>query len=82
MYVSVRDGMAGEALSPREVQVLELVAEGQTNIEIARDLHIEYQSVKNCLYNAYGKLGVNTRLDAVLVLMEDRTLPFPDPRLN
>ena len=68
-YVRVRDGTKGLALCPRELEVLRLAAEGKTNIEIAHELHIAYQSVKNYLYTAYGKLGVNTRLDAVMVLL-------------
>jgi DNA-binding NarL/FixJ family response regulator len=55
---------AGE-LSPREVEVLELIARGSTNREAARRLFISEATIKTHLLHAYAKLGVNDRAAAV-----------------
>ncbi len=53
------------ALSPREVEVLRLVAAGTTNRETARRLLISEATVKTHLLHLYEKLGVNDRAAAV-----------------
>ena len=53
------------ALSPREVEVLRLVAAGTTNREAARRLLISEATVKTHLLHLYEKLGVNDRAAAV-----------------
>jgi DNA-binding NarL/FixJ family response regulator len=55
-----------EPLSPREVQVLRLMAEGATNQEIATWLCIASGTVKNHVTNILGKLGVGDRTQAAL----------------
>ena len=52
-------------LSPRERQVLEHVADGRTNAEIAWLLEISPETVRKHLENAYAKLGVHNRTAAV-----------------
>jgi DNA-binding NarL/FixJ family response regulator len=52
-------------LSSRELQVLELVAVGQTNKEIAQTLDISNQTVKNHVSSILRKLAVNDRMQAV-----------------
>jgi DNA-binding NarL/FixJ family response regulator len=52
-------------LSERETAVLRLVAEGCTNAEIGRRLHIGESTVKTHLLRAFGKLGVTDRTAAV-----------------
>jgi LuxR family maltose regulon positive regulatory protein len=54
-----------EPLSPREQEVLELVAAGLTNREIAEQLVISAETVKKHTGTIYGKLGVSTRTEAV-----------------
>jgi DNA-binding NarL/FixJ family response regulator len=57
---------AGEsALSPRERQVLELVASGATNREIAAALGLGGETVKTLLARIFAKLGVRKRAEAV-----------------
>ena len=56
---------AEEQLSSREVEVLQLVAEGESNGEIAAQLHISQATVKSHLVNIFGKLGVSDRTAAV-----------------
>jgi len=54
-----------EPLSEREIEVLQLVAEGLTNPEIAARLILSVYTVKTHARNIYGKLGVNNRTQAV-----------------
>jgi DNA-binding NarL/FixJ family response regulator len=56
-------------LSPRELQVLELVAAGRTNKEIALQLDISNQTVKNHVSSILRKLAVNDRTQAVVYAM-------------
>jgi DNA-binding CsgD family transcriptional regulator len=52
-------------LSPRELQVLQLVAEGKSAPEIAATLFVSAGTVKTHLKNIYGKLGARDRASAV-----------------
>ena len=54
-----------EPLSPRETEVLSLIAEGFSNREIAEDLFLSLGTVKVHTRNIYGKLCVNNRTQAV-----------------
>jgi LuxR family maltose regulon positive regulatory protein len=54
-----------EPLSERELEVLQLIAEGLTNPEIAARLYVTLNTVKVHTRNIYGKLGVNNRTQAV-----------------
>ncbi|MEH1016980.1 response regulator transcription factor [Micromonospora sp. CPCC 206060] len=62
-------------LSAREVQVLSLVAKGQTNAEIGRTLHISEATVKTHLLRTFNKLDVSDRTAAVTTAMERGLLP-------
>lgn len=59
----------GESLSPREVDVLRLVAMGRSNAEIGRALHISEATVKTHLLRTFAKLGVSDRTAAVTKAM-------------
>ena len=59
------DGRFEEPLTPREIQVLELLAEGLPNKAIAARLHISDQTVKFHVSSISGKLGAANRTDAV-----------------
>ncbi|MBI4461061.1 MAG: response regulator transcription factor [Acidobacteria bacterium] len=54
------------SLSTRERQVVELVAQGFKNKEVADRMFISEQTVKNHLHNIFDKLGVSDRLELVL----------------
>ena len=62
--------VAPPTLSPREREVLALVAAGRSNPEIARDLYIGEATVKTHLLHTFEKLGVNDRTRAVTRAME------------
>jgi len=53
-----------EPLSERELEVLELIAQGLTNPEIASRLYLALNTVKAHTSNIYGKLGVHNRTEA------------------
>ena len=53
-------------LTPRELEVLHLLAEGLSNKEIARRLSVTPRTVNFHLDNLYSKLGVNSRTEAVI----------------
>jgi LuxR family maltose regulon positive regulatory protein len=54
-----------EPLTDRELEILELIAEGLTNPEIATKLFLSLHTVKTHTHNIYGKLGVHNRTQAV-----------------
>jgi len=64
-----------EQLSPREMEVLLLIAAGDSNQEIAEKLVITVRTVKKHSSNIYGKLGVNGRIQAVIRARELGLLP-------
>ena len=53
-------------LSSREVEILEKLATGLTNDEIAEELHISHCTVKTHLQNIYRKIKVNSRTQAIV----------------
>lgn len=53
------------SLSAREIEVLRLVADGASNGEVARRLHISEATVKSHLVHVFSKLGVASRTAAV-----------------
>jgi len=72
------DGSSGSTptpLSPRETQVLVLVAEGCSNREIGLRLFVGEATVKTHLQHVFEKLGVGDRTRAVTLAMERGWLP-------
>ncbi|WP_439691105.1 response regulator [Curtobacterium sp. SP.BCo] len=61
---------AGPSLSPRELEVLQLVAQGNSNPAIGRTLFLSETTVKTHLGHVFEKLGVNDRTRAVTRAME------------
>lgn len=61
---------AEENLSAREIEVLELVARGNSNKDVGKALHISTATVKTHLIHIYNKLGVTDRTSAVTTAIE------------
>jgi PAS domain S-box-containing protein len=64
-------------LTPRQAEVLELLAEGASTHQIASELHLSRETVRNHIRHILGALGVHSRLEAVAVasrtgLLHDR----------
>lgn len=66
---------AGPTLTPRELEVLRLVAQGNSNPAIGRTLFLSEATVKTHLGHVFEKLGVNDRTRAVTRAMELGLLP-------
>jgi LuxR family maltose regulon positive regulatory protein len=64
-----------EPLSGREIEVLQLIAEGLTNREIAARLFLSVNTVKVHSSNIYGKLGAHNRTEAVARAQDLGILP-------
>ncbi len=64
-------------LSPKEVQVLRLVAQGLTNQEIGELLSLETSTVKSHVHNVLEKLEASDRLQAALWALREGLLPEP-----
>jgi two-component system nitrate/nitrite response regulator NarL len=61
---------AAVAMTPRETDVVRLVAQGRRNKEIARDLGISEGTVKMHLHNLYEKLSVSSRTELAILARE------------
>lgn len=61
-------------LTPREIEVINKIAEGLSNKEIAQKLSIELQTVKNHVHNILDKLQLHNRLEAVQYARERNLL--------
>ena len=57
-------------LTPRELEVLRLLTSGTTNREIGEQLFISERTASTHVQNIFGKLGVNTRTEAVALALE------------
>lgn len=69
----------GASLTVRETQICELAARAWTNKEIAVDLHMAEQTVKNHLVAAFKKLRVSTRMELARLWMEGSGARSPQP---
>ncbi|WP_406691834.1 response regulator transcription factor [Saccharopolyspora sp. ID03-671] len=63
-----------QALSDREVEILELLAQGLGNRDLAKQLFISEATVKTHLVHIYAKLGVDSRMAAVNAAVERRLI--------
>jgi DNA-binding NarL/FixJ family response regulator len=62
------------ALSNREQEVIQLVAEGLGNREIADHLNLSEHTVKNYLFHIFEKLGISNRVELVLYAVSNPTV--------
>jgi NarL family two-component system response regulator LiaR len=67
-YLSgVKERVPGQDLTSREMEVLDLLAQGLTNHQIARQLGLSVRTVEAHLTHIYTKLDVNSRTEAALL---------------
>ena len=69
--------MPAPRLTDRELEVLRLVALGKSNREIAGDLFISENTVKNHVRNILEKLHLHTRMEAVMYAVREKLLDIP-----
>jgi DNA-binding CsgD family transcriptional regulator len=72
--ISRADSDIPAALSPRELQVLEMTSRGLTNTEVGAQLSVSVHAVKFHLGSIYRKLGVSNRTEAAVVYLRGRSL--------
>lgn len=61
-------------LSKRETQIIELIRNGKSRSQIARDLFIDLETVRSHIKNIYIKLDVNSRADAIKAATDNRLI--------
>lgn len=72
-----RSGTATSSPTPREIEILALVAQGRTNARIAEQLGIGEATVKTHLLSAFRKLGVSDRTEAVMAALSAGLISLP-----
>ncbi len=72
-----RSGTAASSPTPREIEILALVAQGRTNARIAEQLGIGEATVKTHLLSAFRKLGVSDRTEAVMAALSAGLISLP-----
>jgi DNA-binding NarL/FixJ family response regulator len=63
-------------LTDREIEVLRLVARGMNNRDIAKELFISENTVKNHVRNILEKLQIHSRMEAVMVAVREKIIEF------
>jgi two-component system NarL family response regulator len=71
-------GVDVPTLTERELQVLRLVAQGMANKDIARELFISENTVKNHVRNILDKLRLHSRMEAVVYAVRENLLDLSD----
>ena len=66
----------GEDLSGRELEVLRLLVEGASNKAIASQLNLSENTIKSHISHLFGKLGVQSRAEAVAVALQRGLVPM------
>ena len=72
-----RSAPATPRLTDRELEVLRLVAQGLNNREIAKQLFISENTVKNHVRNILEKLQLHSRMEAVMYAVREKLLEIP-----
>jgi PAS domain S-box-containing protein len=75
---SPRRHLEADALTQRQVQVLQLLADGKSTAEIAGTLHISKTTVRNHIAHLLATLGVHTRIQAIMAGTRLGLIRIPD----
>jgi two-component system, NarL family, response regulator DegU len=65
-------------LTPREWEILQHLAQGESNSDIADQLSLSKATVQNYVSNIYAKLGIETRAEAMLYAMRNKLVDIKD----
>ena len=68
--------VAPPKLTDREMEVLKLVARGMNNRDIAKELFISENTVKNHVRNILEKLQIHSRMEAVMIAVRQKLIEF------
>ncbi len=72
-----REQQAAPKLTERELEVLRLVARGMNNRDVAKELFISENTVKNHIRNILDKLQLHSRMEAVMYAVREKLLEIP-----
>lgn len=70
-----KTGAGSNALTVREIEILEGLGKGQSNKSMARELDSTEESIKSHLRRIYEKLGANDRAHAVAIALREQLIP-------
>jgi DNA-binding CsgD family transcriptional regulator len=70
--------VAPERLTPRQFEILQLIASGTPTAEIAQTLHLSRETVRNHVRAVLVKLNAKSRLEAVAIARRDNLVVWPD----
>ncbi|MFL6084710.1 MAG: LuxR C-terminal-related transcriptional regulator, partial [Mycobacterium sp.] len=59
-----------DSLTDSEFRIVNLIAQGVTNRDVAAQLHLSLHTVKNHVHNAFAKLGINSRAQLTQLMPE------------
>jgi DNA-binding CsgD family transcriptional regulator len=65
------------SLTPREIEIVQKIADGRSNKEVGHDFSIRERTVKHHLTNIFGKVGVSSRLELALFARDHQISTFP-----
>ena len=71
-----RQQLPAPRLTDREMEVLKLVAQGLNNRDIAKELFISENTVKNHVRNILEKLQIHSRMEAVMIAVRQKLIEF------
>lgn len=74
LLVQISNAKGEELLTPRQRQLVQLVAEGMGNREVAQHMNITENTVKKSLLRIFDKVGVSNRVELVLSALASRNL--------
>lgn len=72
-----RPAHTSQALSERELQILEMVSTGATNKSIGTELFLSVRTIEAHVHKIFQKLGVSTRVEAVTQAIRDKLIQAP-----
>ena len=69
-----REQLPAPVLTARELEVLKLVARGMSNKDVADELYISENTVKNHVRNILEKLQIHSRMEAVMIAVREKLI--------